>query len=146
MFLKDNDYGGPAHFRPAVHDSDGLAVWNAHGERLWRPLVSPRQLQNTTLLEDDLRGFGLIQRSRSFAAYEDLETNYHTRPSAWVEPRKPWGDGAVQLVEFCGRGILRQYRRVLATDNGAEIRSAVCLCIPLDMGRRHTCLAGVSRH
>ena len=101
MFLKDtHDDDGPADFRPAVHDFDGLAVWNAHGERLWRPLVSPRQVQNTTLLDDNLRGFGLIQRSRSFAAYEDLEANYHTRPSAWVEPQKAWGDGAVQLVEL----------------------------------------------
>ena len=101
MFLKDtHDDDGPADFRPAVHDSDGLAVWNARGERLWRPLVSPRQVQHTTLLDDNLRGFGLIQRARSFAAYEDLEANYHTRPSAWVEPRKTWGDGAVQLVEL----------------------------------------------
>ena len=101
MFLKDShDDDGPADFRPAVHDSEGLAVWNAHGERLWRPLVSPRQVQKTTLLDDNLRGFGLIQRARSFAAYEDLEANYHTRPSAWVEPRKTWGDGAIQLVEL----------------------------------------------
>ena len=101
MFLKDtHDDDGPPDFRPAVHDSDGLAVWNAHGERLWRPLVSPQQVQNTTIVEDKLRGFGLIQRARSFATYEDLEANYHTRPSAWVEPRKAWGDGAVQLVEL----------------------------------------------
>ena len=101
MFLKNShDDDGPADFRPAVHDSEGLAVWNARGERLWRPLVSPRQVQKTTLLDDNLRGFGLIQRARSFAAYEDLEANYHTRPSAWVEPRKTWGDGAVQLVEL----------------------------------------------
>ena len=101
MFLKDtHDNDGPADFRPAVHDSDGLAVWNTRGERLWRPLVSPRQMQNTTLLDDNLRGFGLIQRARNFAAYEDLEANYHTRPSAWVEPRKSWSDGAVQLLEL----------------------------------------------
>ena len=101
MFLKDtHDDDGPADFRPAVHDSDGLAVWTSRGERLWRPLVSPRQVQHTTLLDDNLRGFGLIQRARSFAAYEDLEANYHKRPSAWVEPSKTWGDGAVQLVEL----------------------------------------------
>jgi glucans biosynthesis protein len=100
MFLKDtHDDDGPADFRPAVHDSEGLAVWNAREECLWRPLVSPPQVQHTILLDDNLRGFGLIQRARSFAAYEDLEANYHTRPSAWVEPRT-WGDGAVQLVEL----------------------------------------------
>ena len=101
MFLKDtHDNDGPADFRPAVHDSDGLAVWNGRGERLWRPLLSPRQVQHTTLLDDNLRGFGLIQRARNFATYEDLEANYHTRPSAWVEPQKAWGDGAVELVEL----------------------------------------------
>ena len=101
MFLKDtHDDDGPADFRPAVHDSDGLAVWNARGERLWRPLVSPRQVQNTTLLDDNLRGFGLIQRARSFAAYEDLEANYHTRPSAWVEPQKRGATGLSNSSNF----------------------------------------------
>ena len=28
-------------FRPAVHDSDGLAIHNGVGERLWRPLSNP---------------------------------------------------------------------------------------------------------
>lgn len=101
MFLKDtHDDDGPADFRPAVHDSDGLAVWNSGGERLWRPLINPPQVQNTTILEDKLRGFGLIQRARSFADYEDLQADYHTRPSAWVEPGDMWGAGAVRLVEL----------------------------------------------
>ena len=101
MFLKEtHDNDGQPDFRPAVHDSDAFAVWNAHGERLWRPLINPRQVQHTVFLEDELRGFGLIQRERNFAAYEDLEANYHTRPSAWVEPRGPWGTGAARLVEL----------------------------------------------
>ena len=33
-----NDRGGIDDFRPAVHDSDGLAIWNGRGEWLWRPL------------------------------------------------------------------------------------------------------------
>src|SRR5262249_14907580 len=28
-------------WRPEVHDSDGLAIWNGRGERLWRPLNNP---------------------------------------------------------------------------------------------------------
>jgi glucans biosynthesis protein len=101
MFLKDtHDDDGPADFRPAVHDSDGLAVWNSRGQHLWRPLINPLQVQNTTILDDKLRGFGLIQRSRSFADYEDLQADYHTRPSAWIEPGDTWGPGAVRLVEL----------------------------------------------
>lgn len=101
MFLKDtHDDDGPADFRPAVHDSDGLAVWNSRGQHLWRPLINPPQVQNSTLLNDKLRGFGLIQRARSFADYQDLQADYHTRPSAWVEPGSTWGPGAVRLVEL----------------------------------------------
>ena len=40
------------------------------------------------------RGFGLLQRDRDLAHYEDLEANYHLRPSAWVEPVGDWGAGA----------------------------------------------------
>ena len=101
MFLKDtHDNDVPADFRPAVHDSDGLAVWNSRGEHVWRPLINPPQVQNTTILEDKLLGFGLMQRARRFADYEDLQADYHTRPSAWVEPVHKWGAGAIRLVEL----------------------------------------------
>ena len=36
-----NDRVGIDDFRPAVHDSDGLAIWNGRGEWLWRPLINP---------------------------------------------------------------------------------------------------------
>ena len=32
------------------------------------------------------RGFGLMQREREFESYCDLVSNYHERPSLWVEP------------------------------------------------------------
>ena len=32
-------------FRPAVHDSEGLAMVNGSGERIWRPLNNPKKLQ-----------------------------------------------------------------------------------------------------
>jgi glucans biosynthesis protein len=46
------------------------------------------------------RGFGLIQRDRDFANYQDLETREELRPSTWVEPRGDWGAGRVELVEI----------------------------------------------
>jgi glucans biosynthesis protein len=87
-------------FRPAVHDSDGLAIANAAGERVWRPLTNPRRLQVSAFTVRDLTGFGLLQRARKFAAYQDLEARYDRRPGAWVAPRGSWGEGSVLLVEI----------------------------------------------
>jgi glucans biosynthesis protein len=87
-------------FRPAVHDSEGLAIVNGWGERLWRPLNNPRRLQTSDFIDENPRGFGLIQRSRQFAHFQDLEARYEKRPSAWVEPRQAWGSGAVRLFEI----------------------------------------------
>ena len=87
-------------FRNAVHDSDGLAVLNGWGEHLWRPLNNPRRLQTSNFVDENPKGFGLIQRSRGFSEYQDLEANYEKRPSAWVEAREPWGAGAIELFEL----------------------------------------------
>jgi glucans biosynthesis protein len=101
MFLFDaKDRGEHDDFRLGVHDSDGLAMWNAQDERIWRPLHSPRLLQISAFADSGPRGFGLIQRERSFSDYEDLGAAYHRRPSAWVEPIGDWGKGHVVLVEI----------------------------------------------
>jgi len=85
-------------YRPEVHDSDGLLVANSNGEWIWRPLVNPRRLITTSFGLINPKGFGLLQRRRDFAHYEDLEAHYHERPSAWVEPKGDWGAGRVELV------------------------------------------------
>lgn len=101
MFFFDAKNRGTVHdFRSAVHDSDGLAIWNGAGERLWRPLNNPLQLETSLFSDRGPRGFGLIQRERNLAAYQDLEASYERRPSAWVEPLGDWGEGAVALVEI----------------------------------------------
>ena len=87
-------------FRNAVHDSDGLAVINGWGEHLWRPLNNPRRLQTSNFVDENPKGFGLIQRSRGFSEYQDLEASYEQRPSAWVDAREPWGAGAIELFEL----------------------------------------------
>lgn len=87
-------------FRPAVHDTDGLMIWNGAGEVLWRPLANPKQLQVSSFVDQNPRGFGLMQRSRQFGDFNDLEALYHKRPGVWVEPQGDWGDGAVTLVEI----------------------------------------------
>lgn len=87
-------------FRPRVHDSDGLAILNGSGERVWRPLTNPRKLQVSAFVDSGPRGFGLIQRRRQFTDYEDLEARYERRPSAWVEFTQNLGPGSVFLVEL----------------------------------------------
>jgi glucans biosynthesis protein len=97
---------GPGHhridddFRPAVHDSDGLAVYNGSGECIWRPLTNPRTLQTSAFMDRSPKGFGLCQRARSFHHYEDLEARYERRPSVWIEPKGAWGPGYVELIEI----------------------------------------------
>jgi len=51
-------------------------------------------------MDENPRGFGLIQRERDFAHYQDVESQYQARPSYWVEPLGNWGKGGVELVEI----------------------------------------------
>ena len=90
-------------FRPEVHDSDGLLTDNGKGERIWRPLVHGAATRVTDLDAGPARAFGLLQRQRSFSAYQDLEAHYHERPGAWVEPLSGFGNGSVRLVELGAR-------------------------------------------
>ncbi|MGH8186060.1 MAG: glucan biosynthesis protein, partial [Steroidobacteraceae bacterium] len=87
-------------FRDEVHDSDGLQIVLASGERVWRPLRNPTQLQASSFTSEAPRGFGLVQRSRRVSDYHDFEARYELRPSAWVEPLGNWGPGSVQLLEI----------------------------------------------
>jgi glucans biosynthesis protein len=100
FFFAPNDRLGVDDFRPAVHDSDGLAIQNGRGEQIWRPLNNPADLQVSAFVDNNPRGFGLMQRQRDFRAYQDLEARYERRPSAFVEPIGDWGEGAVHLVEI----------------------------------------------
>ena len=87
-------------YRNAVHDSDGLQMVNGRGERIWRPLANPAALQISGFVDDNPKGFGLVQRKRNFDDYEDAEALYNKRPSLWVEPKGQWGSGHVELVEI----------------------------------------------
>ena len=87
-------------FRDEVHDSDGLQIVSDNGEQIWRPLANPTQLQISSFTATAPRGFGLVQRSRRYTDYQDLEARYEQRPSAWIEPIGNWGPGSVTLVEI----------------------------------------------
>jgi len=87
-------------FRPEVHDSDGLMLATRDGEWLWRPLQNPSRVLTTSFSTPALAGFGLMQRDRQFASYEDAEAHYENRPSAWVTPQGDWGPGRVELMQL----------------------------------------------
>jgi len=100
FFFGPNDRIDVDDFRPSVHDSNGIAIYNGRGEALWRPLSNPADLQISTFSDLNPRGFGLMQREKNFLEYQDLESNFEKRPSLWAEPIGDWGEGSVQLIEI----------------------------------------------
>ena len=87
-------------FRPEVHDSDGLMIDSGTGEWIWRPLINLKKLLVTSFQLNNPKGFGLFQRDRNFDHYQDPESHYEKRPSAWIDLQKGWGKGRVELVEI----------------------------------------------
>jgi periplasmic glucans biosynthesis protein len=100
FFFGPNNRTNVDDFRPAVHDSDGIGIYNGRGEELWRPLSNPADLQISTFSDLNPRGYGLMQRQKNFFAYQDLESSFEKRPSLWAEPIGDWGEGGVQLIEI----------------------------------------------
>jgi glucans biosynthesis protein len=101
FFYGENERRAANDWRPEIHDSDGLSIWTGAGEWIWRPLTNPAQNRLNSYLDDNPRGFGLLQRDRNWDHYQDDGVYYDRRPSLWVEPKSGgWGKGAVQLFEI----------------------------------------------
>ena len=102
MFLYGADPSGHRFddYRPQVHDSDGFMAQTGTGEWLWRPLSNPRDLRINRFMDQQPHGFGLIQRDRNFADYQDPVARFQRRPSYWIQPLSDWGKGGVELVEI----------------------------------------------
>lgn len=101
MFLHGpNQPPAVPNFRPAIHDSNGLAIHTGSDEWIWRPLNNPAAVAVSSFAVENPKGFGLLQRGRDFSRYEDLKDRYDMRPSAWIEPANDWGKGHVRLVEI----------------------------------------------
>ncbi len=86
--------------RPNVHESSGLQMFNARGEWIWRPLANPDDLQISAFVDNNPRGFGLIQRDRDPSTFYDDDQRFELRPTLWVEPIGDWGPGTVNLIEI----------------------------------------------
>jgi glucans biosynthesis protein len=100
FFSGKNDHRSSEDWRPEIHDSDGLQIWNGGGEWIWRPLTDPTGVRVNTFADEAPHGFGLMQRERDFSQYQDDGVFYEKRPSVWVEPKSNWGKGVVTLVEL----------------------------------------------
>jgi glucans biosynthesis protein len=100
FFVGETERRAVDDFRPEMHDSDGLLIHSGSGEWIWRPLRNPRQTEVSSFLENNVRGFGLMQRDRIFEHYQDLDLAYERRPSYWVEPIDGWGEGRIELHEI----------------------------------------------
>jgi glucans biosynthesis protein len=101
FFFGENTSRPPiGDYRPEIHDSDGLLVANGTGEWIWRPLINPPRLLVTSFQVQNPIGFGLIQRDLTFDHYQDLEANYHARPSLWIKPLGRWGKGRIELIQI----------------------------------------------
>ena len=99
-WYSESNYRQRNDWRPAIHDSDGLSLWTGAGEHIWRPLNDPPSIQTNSFQDTNPKGFGLLQRDRSFDDYQDDGAFYNKRPSLWIEPGGNWGQGVVQLVEI----------------------------------------------
>ncbi|MEJ1160014.1 glucan biosynthesis protein [Prosthecomicrobium sp. N25] len=100
FWFNEMNKGYQLEWRRAAHDSDGLAMWTGAGERIWRPLVNPPRISTSAFVDNNPRGFGLMQRARDPEMFLDRWLNYERRPSLWIEPIGAWGPGSIQLVEI----------------------------------------------
>jgi glucans biosynthesis protein len=120
-----NDRTNVDDVRGGVHEAKGLQIWNGNGEWIWRPVTNPETLQVSAFVDQNPRGFGLLQRDRRFEAFNDLDARFERRPSVWIEPLGEWGQGQVQLVEIpvndeMNRNILAYWRPRTPLARGAE--------------------------
>ncbi len=91
----------PHDFRPEVHDSDGLLMELDSGNLHFRPLEhSHNRFRHCVFTLEKPRSWSLVQRDRSFAAYQDIEAGYHHRPTVRVEPVKGFDLGRLHLIEM----------------------------------------------
>ncbi len=109
------DHRRPDDWRTAVYEVTGLQMLSGGGEWLWRPVANRETLQISAFSDVNPRGFGLVQRSRTFDAFYDDEGLWELRPTLWIEPIGEWSDGDIRLLEIPGTSennanILAQWR------------------------------------
>ena len=94
FYVGENDRRFHDDFRPELHDSDGLLMHTGSGEWIWRPLRNPREISFSSFLDNNPRGFGLMQRDRTFEHYQDLDLGYEVAAELLGRAARQLGRGA----------------------------------------------------
>lgn len=100
FYFNESNHFAIDDFRAASHDSDGFAANLKSGECIWRQLRNPRNVEYSSFTNEIPQSFGLYQRERNSIGYQDFETNYEARPSAWIIPGKNFPKGSADLLEI----------------------------------------------
>ncbi len=113
--------------RPAAHEVSGLQMRTGMDEWIYRPANNPEALQISSFIDNNPRGFGLVQRERDYQAFQDDDQRHELRPSVWIEPLGEWGQGAVQLLEVptdseVNDNIIAHWRPRAPIPAGSEFR------------------------
>ena len=121
-----HDRRGADDARAGAYASGGLQIRTGAGEAIWRPARNPETLQISSFLDDSPKGFGLMQRARDYAAFQDDVQHWEWRPSLWLEPLSAWGPGAVTLLEIpsdseFNENVLAYWRPKATLAAGAEL-------------------------
>lgn len=90
----------PADYRDEVHNSDGLLIHVADGEAIWRPLDNGTTMRHAVYQTEKFIGFGLVQRDRDFKSYQDIDSAFQNRTTAYIEPVGKWPAGKIHLIEL----------------------------------------------
>ena len=83
-----------------VASANGLQMLTGATEWLWRPLSNRENLQYSSFVDTNPKGYGALLRDRNIFNYEDDDQHWERRPSLWIEPLGDWGPGSLQLVEI----------------------------------------------
>lgn len=94
--------------RPGVYDVSGLQMHTGKGEWIWRPVANRQTIQMSAFVDDNPRGFGIVQRDRDFAMFSDDDNHWEARPTVWTEPLGDWGPGHVTLLEIPAESAVNQ--------------------------------------
>ena len=76
------DHRRPDDWRAGVYKFTGLQILTGKGEWIWRPVTNRDTLQISAFSDFNPRGFGLVQRSRTFDAFYDDEGLWELRADA----------------------------------------------------------------
>jgi len=86
--------------RSSIGEVSGVQMQSGGGEWIYRPVNNPATLQVSSFVDENPKGFGLVQRERDPAAFQDDDQRFELRPSVWNEPLGDWSAGSVQLIEI----------------------------------------------